>query len=891
MKREQIWRGVLVFACFLCALLTVTGIVLASGERDMRAANASVHTDSIVSEQFYSDALDDDWLFSGTKFNHEDDVLHFTNSYSYGSAIILTAAQLGNYATIKFDFQIETFENNSFIDLYLGGESESDSVTGYSTQIALRSQSITVAQNDGNKNYNQKRSTIYLRTESGSIIDSFAYNGGLSTVEITVENQQGDLYDITVVYTAEDNEYFRTTFSGYEIAGGYIGFDNASNIVWNMMNFSISDGNAVLFSDRFEEDTVTEPLESPSGGNWHLTGNFSKDNIYVGRIANLLSDSANACSISRHAISNHKQSYTENHLTLSMCIDDFEGNVLIGAVFGLEQVDSNPADGAWIGLRRKDESYAEFVYVVSGQVMQAGETIPLSELGIGENRYLTAEWECRYNGTVCLRIGSYEEAFTEVDYAGFWGIGQLALSIDEAVEVKFDDVYLENNTLVNYSSPDVSNNFGGIKEEDGFEDYYVNRQKYYFGPRVELAQKGIFVSEPYVQFTNSTPYSCFGYREKYDEFILEFDYVTTNAVTYQVFGISFGKNVIGTMLSGEYDPAVGFIYTNGGTSLKTYGCQTEEGRTEVPQNGYNFFADTSTRYNFMFVVRDRSVEVYYKKDSDPVSELGILRAKIVDVNTDGYVTIFGSASASFQIYDFKLTNLNETCSQSSMLALRENFEDETLSDGLVLEGGHSWQNGAVVLSDGAALSMQQQDTFYLVRFNAFLGNGLTIQFSGDRKIIFLPEEGIFAEDGDVRTQLSLLREIDMLQPSTVEVRIQGTMVTIGWRGEGEVDEMLYRPLCSAAFETQLEEGTLSFISQGDCALSELAIFSLSDLYEAQATDYIGNEDNASAWIEKELAPSEPEQDIPWWVWLLVGLSCAVVVVGVTVVFILYRRKT
>lgn len=63
-------------------------------------------------------------------------------------------------------------------------------------------------------------------------------------------------------------------------------------------------------------------------------------------------------------------------------------------------------------------------------------------------------------------------------------------------------------------------------------------------------------------------------------------------------------------------------------------------------------------YNILFIVRNRSVEVYYKEKNQDISVLGILRAKYVDVNTYGYVAVFGANGVSFEISDFKLTNLS-----------------------------------------------------------------------------------------------------------------------------------------------------------------------------------------------------------------------------------------
>ncbi len=844
MKRRKI-MGLLSGLCALTAILGGAAIAPVRAE-------ASVKEEEVLVEQFYSEELSQNWNLHTASFYDQGNALHFTKAAYYGSAVILNGFKLTEDTKLVLDVNVEDYANNSYINLYIGGKTETTSVTGHSTQLALRDKTIRAAENDGAKNYTQNAKVV----NTGKSIFSLGNGDFTITFHIKVADAVRKEYDITVDYSVDGESQYSATFENYEMVGKYIGFDNSSNISWNLKSIQAYDGeDNLLFADNFAKDTVTEPTESASMGNWHITGNFTKKDIYVSKIASLRSDRTNAYAVNKNQLVNRNQVKTEQRLTFDVYFDEFAENTVAGVGLGLPTETAAADGGVFLGVRKTDGEMAEFVSVTGGEVTATDVRFPLSELvnNLGKCSLL-----CANNGEVSFSIGENSVTFKGINFEGYWALGQYALTENAASVLRFDNVNLFSNKKVDYASNDVSNNFSGIKVDDfGEEDYYVNTQKYYLGPKVSLAQKGRFVEYPFVSFQTSTAFSCFGYREKYDEFICEFDFINLSQIKYQAFGLSFAKTVIGTRIAEEYNPAVGFIYTNSATSLKTYGCKTTQGKSEVPIQEYNFFGDTTTKYNVMFIVRNRSVEVYYKEDGQPVSELGILRAKIEDVDTDGYVTVWGTNSASFQIYDFKITNLNETCLDSSALAIRERFTDEKVDDRLTLQGNTTIAENALTMRKDATLSMKEEDSYYQVRLGVEeIKDSLSLRYSGDKSLKISASGEITSVENGGETKLAFAREMDFSRPITLEVRVQGQNLQIGYREEGEVTETLYQPICTHTLTTAATKGKLTLAASDEIVLTKVDIFSLSDLYEAQPTDYIGNEDNLSPWVAKPLKQEE-----------------------------------
>ena len=61
--------------------------------------------------------------------------------------------------------------------------------------------------------------------------------------------------------------------------------------------------------------------------------------------------------------------------------------------------------------------------------------------------------------------------------------------------------------------------------------------------------------------------------------------------------------------------------------------------------------------NVMFVVKNRTITLYYKYSNEPESALAVPRAVCYNVDTYGHFSISGSNSANYSIRNLSLVNL------------------------------------------------------------------------------------------------------------------------------------------------------------------------------------------------------------------------------------------
>ena len=76
-------------------------------------------------------------------------------------------------------------------------------------------------------------------------------------------------------------------------------------------------------------------------------------------------------------------------------------------------------------------------------------------------------------------------------------------------------------------------------------------------------------------------------------------------------------------------------------------------------NDEDFWNQTNGKEHMtiMFIVKDRTITMYYKFAGEPDSVLSIPRAVCEDVDTYGYFSIGAASTANFTISNFSLINL------------------------------------------------------------------------------------------------------------------------------------------------------------------------------------------------------------------------------------------
>jgi len=410
--------------------------------------------------------------------------------------------------------------------------------------------------------------------------------------------------------------------------------------------------------------------------------------------------------------------------------------------------------------------------------------------------------------------------------------------------------------LASCAEKDLSNNFAGIKlTQDGFEEYYISDRTYYIGPGVSLRPKGAFTLEPSLYFENTGSYSAFAPKKQYTDFILQFDVkMVSEGKNSQWFGVNFGKKSYAAI--SDTSNSINFEYYAWGTEpytqMTTNLCTFDDGTKAKKIEDYHFYKDQDTKYNFMIVAKNRTVYVYFKEDSEDISKLGICRAVIPDVNTAGYVSIFGVSGVSFDIFNYKLTNIASEATSDSDIALRESFNNEKISSKLVTASSAEVKDGAMKLS-GGSISMKDKSRYFIANFTVLNSNSdLTVSFSDNKSAIISKDlKSITINDGAKKTVFDVSEyNLSDYKSMQLQLILQYDALSIAAKGIYEPSDKFATPMVEYTFANPVGEGNLKWLSD-DALIDDISVYALDHSYKAASVSYEQDPNDTDIWIKKD----------------------------------------
>lgn len=162
----------------------------------------------------------------------------------------------------------------------------------------------------------------------------------------------------------------------------------------------------------------------------------------------------------------------------------------------------------------------------------------------------------------------------------------------------------------------------------------------------------------------------FGSLNQYKDFILSFDIVSVEEGSTFI-GACFGMDNLednfwapgGNMVYFQVATTDAFKDGNALTTSDSVGVGTDDGNGRGwTRPGYELFSADGPNpevLNYKLVVHNGSAEVYYKKASDPASELKVLRIRYVGFgDTTGYVKLVSTAGANYTLDNIKISPLS-----------------------------------------------------------------------------------------------------------------------------------------------------------------------------------------------------------------------------------------
>jgi len=897
MKSNRLIRAVLSVTLSTLIILSVTTSAFAQGVV-IKGEPDGQQKSTVMEEHFYSGSLDPNFTSDNVEVTTDSYGMHFSGAYHYGSALVLTKYKLKNYN--KFTFSIDMLgTNDGFIYCGFGGADPQATVSKYDFNVCI-SKGVTA---------------IYEMAgmDSWKSHGSFPLNNALTVGKttdfaVTLEKVSGNNFKVTFEIIEEGQPVVTTDYGTtvrMENSDGYFCMWGGINEQFNLRDFKVYDSpNHLAFSDDFVNSSLTYGDEAVGDSNWHINeARFTRDEVFISRNAGPEFKEAGDFITAKTALELCDKVSKPYEISFKAQITSLSENSTFGLYLGAGKA-RNLNNAIIVGVSAYDDKFASVNLIKNGKISDYGENlIPLSALNI-EDSAVDFNVTIYSDYTLGLNIGGIQFTFMNVKYDGLWGICNYSTDNSSASNVRLDEVKVVKNTYVACSQPDLSNDFGGIKlTQDGFEEYYISDRTYYIGPGVSLRPKGAFTTEPSLYFENAGSYSAFAPKQPYTDFILQFDIkMVSEGANGQWFGVNFGKESYASIA--DRSTSVNFEYyawgTDPYTQMTSNLCTFDDGTKAKKIEDYHFYKDQETKYNFMIVAKNRTVYVYFKEDSEDISKLGICRGIIPDVNTAGYVSIFGLNGVSFDIFNYKLTNIAPEVTEESDIAVRESFNKENISDKLVTEGSAQVKEETLQLT-GGSIATKNKSRYYIADFTVLnQAADLKVSFSDNKSLILSKDlKKATVTDGSDKTEFDLSDyNLSDYKNAQLQLILQYDALSVAVKGIYEPNDKFASPIVEYEFDEPLKDGVLKWTSENSL-IDDISVFFLDNSYKAASVGYEQDPNDTDIWVKKEniinktdseaSADYETDKGIPT-LFIVIYSVIGAVILALFVVIITLRTK-
>ena len=868
---------------FILLLISTLSIFIALNFKSKVKAESTngFHVEQVFSDKFNKEALDDSWTLKDATLELNYNGLHCISPVPYGSGPMINAVTLSDKTQVNFTIYPQTGQSETNISFNIGmatpqtPQKEPDvdcKVQFWNNQLVFTDWQHNLAVN------HEKEAEHVLRGFNGLFSDLLR-----TDVSLIIERKSDTATEIYAEYRRDDEIVYSSKATPFTLENprepyGYCGFF-WDVVEMDLTNFEVYNDDKLVFSDDFSENTLTYPSTDPSLGNFHINSSLNESNCYVSRVSSVKMDSLNEAIFNKNTLTKLENVSTPYELKYGIKVNELNDNSFFGFGFGLSSTDTKIDKNNAIGFIKNDDLTADVVVIKDG-VIDRSNNYQVSLTKLGNRKYIDYSITLDASNNAYLSFNGLTYKFSNIDFYGEIGIGLVDFGANTPSNVELREFSLKRNVCNKYDSDDASNNFKGRRVPDAldplFTEPYINNQKYFLGSGVTLEEDWT-TGDSYLSFTNVGPYSGFGYCKEFSEWILEFDVELYTRNQGNMFGISFGRKSIVDVLIQASTSSSAFLLRcdSGQTARVTYGanCKFDDGST-YRINSLNLFDAENNKYHMMFVAKNRNVYVYYKAIDAPDSDLGILRAKIANVNIDGYVSIVGNNGISFAVTNYKIVNLLDGYNKESALTLRETFNDkDKLSDKIVLDPMSKVEDNKLYMTD-STLSTTSKNLFEIIRFTTYeIEDNLQIMFSGDKKIVFDAKKNeITIKEGNESTLYDVSEmNLKYLKGKRFEITIIGDEISIGYKGNYDPLDKLSNTLVTHTLSYPLKEDNIIFSANGKVVLDDLYLFSLDNSKECETLNYEDDPNNAVVWKvkpdfdpskvykEEEVAPTDEEE--------------------------------
>ncbi|MDY6024288.1 MAG: hypothetical protein SPJ19_05770 [Candidatus Borkfalkiaceae bacterium] len=668
MRNSQTKKRIFAFVSAFAAFAGTAAYAVSFNEK---AEAASVKTEWFY-DDFNSDTLAGEWENHGGEITAPYKALHFGGEYFWAGGVVINR-KVFTGKKITLEFELKAASTGNWFGVGFGGKDTSSDFYGYDGALIISTADVRYFKNygaSGISDSGESRATNLYSLSTEKIVRytvEFLPTGGANEYKVMVRGYSSEeaKYDFIEKNGEFGEEVFCAEFNGVEIVNEYLCL-NGMNPVADVLKVTVragENGEETILEDDFSLPSISYPSEAVGKENWHVSSRYDKTNLYIAPIGELVLGGNNFVLYSENVLRRSEKLDELFRLEVEFKINEASRGDRFGFGLGLSHGDETADRINLAGIEKRGENEYVFSLSKKGSPLERSADVFALEKGAINKLKLSAYADNRI--TVSAAGKSY--TFYDVETNGLCAV---AASGGENASFSADNFSYDFFTYKGSLESDAAINFKGIKEDEDGLSYYINEKEWYIGSQVTLPMYNIYFKSEKLVFASCTEFSCFGPKKKYADFIMQFNVkIESGKTNAAAFGLAFGKSSFSSNIS--VTKAVGFM-CNGYEKLSP---EDEEPTVQTTIQALNLEGANSASfqrirngdeivdmwdgrtYNVMFVVKNRTVRVYFKEENEPVEMLAICRAEFGGVDTYGYPSVFGRNGISFDLTELKITNL------------------------------------------------------------------------------------------------------------------------------------------------------------------------------------------------------------------------------------------
>lgn len=589
-------------------------------------------------------------------------------------------------------------------------------------------------------------------------------------------------------------------------------------------------------------------------------------------------------------------SRTETTYTLEATVDVADTGIGVAVGFEIGKPSADAPFGVFFGVLRTVEGY-QFVKL-GDQSSEYGEKI-----FVENEEELTFRFQLvlYYHNWVELFVnGEKKQSFYSERSAGHFALASKnAFDLDSVVGGYMDDFVFKTNDYEESFAFNHATNFNGTKPSGGGRTFFIDPKEWYTDG-VAVKADELDTSNGKLGFNATETTVQFGPNDRYADYLVKFD-LTMGGGTYteenngETFGLCVGKRM--KSLGTETATGLGITRKDGKSALYAFD-QDESDTAELnAQDGetLEFWSAEEQTYQFIYLVQNGKIKMYFKTATDDESVLGILRGEYEVENTYGYFSVFGANGADFEIDNFSVVNLSHGTSTLEYLEgerlenLHMIFSEEASLKAYELTDAKTYE-GILHISENGKLETKGDVLNYILRISVNnAGKSFTVGH-GDRKIVFNANGRTLKLVGYAETEQTVVLDRRLyLDGAVLEIACIGEALSVSYANNTDPFARMENVI-EIAVPMLKERAKISVTStEGTSALTALSVFNFDMNGTIKTRDYDTLKDEVSPWVERPTGAEQAQENSlkkNFGYILLAGCTA----VAVVIFFIDWRQK-